>query len=168
LSSEILLILEKSLGMNSVKNKPGVLQKKNPPVGRIKSTRSSKTSEKINRVANHKARNALPNEFFKLKDLSGFNNENLAGLLGTTHRTIHNKKNSGEPFDLAQTERLRKLSQFFTEGTAIFGTKNEFKKWLEKPAYGLDYAIPCDLLKQPGGIDKLMDELYAIKFGDTV
>jgi putative toxin-antitoxin system antitoxin component (TIGR02293 family) len=154
--------------MNSVKNKTGVLQKKPPRVGQIKSTRSFKTSEKINGMANHKVQNALPHEFFILKDLSGFNNENLAALLGTTHRTIHNKKNSGEPFDLAQTERLRKLSQFFTEGTAIFGTKKEFKEWLEKPAYGLDYAIPGDLLKQPGGLDKVMDELYAIKFGDTI
>ena len=151
--------------MNSVKNKFGTLQKKDRRKPR---TVATATAKKIHGALKHKVQNALPEEFFSLKEISGFNNENLAALLGTTHRTIHNKKISGEPFDLAQTERLRKLSQLFTEGNKIFGNKKEFGEWLEKPAYGLDYSIPYDLLKQPGGLDKVTDELYAIKFGDTV
>lgn len=154
--------------MNSVTNKSGVLKKKVQRTRRIGAAQKAKSSKKVNDVTHRKVQNALPEEFFSLKEISGFSNENLAALLGTTHRTIHNKKNSGEPFDLAQTERLRKLSQLFTEGSKIFGNKNEFRGWLEKPAYSLDYAIPYDLLKQPGGLDKVMDELYAIKFGDTI
>jgi putative toxin-antitoxin system antitoxin component (TIGR02293 family) len=154
--------------MNSVKNKAGALKKKDQRTRRSTAAQPAVASKKINGIAHRKVQNALPKEFFMLKEISGFNNENLAGLLGTTHRTIHNKKNSGEPFDLAQTERLRKLSQLFTEGNKIFSTKKEFSDWLEKPAYGLDYAIPYDLLQQPGGLDKVMDELYAIKFGDTI
>ena len=151
--------------MNSVKSKSGTLQKK---VRGTSQNSATVALEKINGVLKHKVHNALPKEFFMLKEISGFNNENLAGLLGTTHRTIHNKKNSGEPFDIAQTERLRKLSRLFKEGNEIFGNKKEFGEWLGKPAYGLDYAIPYDLLQQPGGLDKVMDELFAIKFGDTV
>jgi|GEM_PF-3306135 len=154
--------------MNSVKNKTGSSHKKGKRARRTGTAQSSVSPKKINGNAHHKAQNALLNEFFLLKDLSGFNNENLAGLIGTTHRTIHNKKISGEPFDLAQTERLRKLAQLFTEGNEIFGNKNEFNQWLEKPAYGLDYSVPYDLLQQPGGLDKVMNELYAIKFGDTI
>jgi len=154
--------------MNSVKNKVVASKKKDQRTRRSTAAQPAVASKKINGVAHHKVQNALPQEFFMLKEISGFNNENLAGLLGTTHRTIHNKKNSGEPFDLAQTERLRKLAQLFTEGNEIFGTKKEFNEWLEKPAYGLDYAVPYDLLQQPGGLDKIMDELYAIKFGDTI
>ncbi|MEO8415253.1 MAG: antitoxin Xre/MbcA/ParS toxin-binding domain-containing protein [Ginsengibacter sp.] len=151
--------------MNSVKNKSGTLQKKDHRTSQIVVTVAPK---KINGVVKYKNQNALAKEFFMLKEISGFNNENLAGLLGTTHRTIHNKKNSGEPFDIAQTERLRKLSRLFKEGYEIFSNKKEFSEWLGKPAYGLDYAIPYDLLQQPGGLDSVMDELYAIKFGDTI
>lgn len=154
--------------MNSVKNKEEVFRKKTKRIARDIRAQSHVPSKKINGIEKSKVQNALPKEFFLLKDISGFNNENLAMLLGTTYRTIHNKKNSCEPFDIAQTERLRKLSHLFKEGNEIFGNKKEFNEWLEKPAYGLDYVIPSELLKQPGGLDKVMDELNSIKFGDTI
>ena len=62
---------------------------------------------------------------------------------------------------LAQTERLRKLSQLFTEGNDIFGTKKEFSEWLEITRLWLRLCDSDDLLKQPGGLDIVMDELYA-------
>jgi putative toxin-antitoxin system antitoxin component (TIGR02293 family) len=154
--------------MNSVTNKTSAIKKKVQRTKRTMSAQKALTSKKVKDVTHRKVQNASPKEFFLLKELSGLNNENLAALLGTTHRTIHNKKNSGEPFDLAQTERLRKLSQLFAEGNKIFGSKKEFCEWLEKPAYSLDYAIPYELLEQPGGLDKVIDELNAIKFGDTI
>ena len=80
--------------MNAFKNKPGALWKKEKPIVKITHSHSLSFSKKINGTAKHKAENASPKEFFLLKDISGFNNENLAMLLGTTHRTIHNKKNS--------------------------------------------------------------------------
>lgn len=154
--------------MNPVKNREEALRKKTKRIVRAIPAQSQVPSKKINGIAKHKDQNALPKEFFLLKDISGFTNENLAVLLGTTHRTIHNKKNSGEPFDIAQTERLRKLTHLFKEGNEIFGNKKEFNEWLEKPAYGLDYVVPFELLKQPGGLDKIMGELNSIKFGDTI
>lgn len=153
--------------MNSAKTKDGALRKKIKRVARVTPAQSH-SSKKINSIVKSKVQNALPKEFFLLKDISGFTSENLAALLGTTHRTIHNKKNSGEPFDIAQTERLRKLSHLFKEGNEIFGNKKEFSEWLEKPAYGLDYVVPSELLKQPGGLDKVINELNSIKFGDAI
>lgn len=60
--------------------------------------------------------NASPKEFFLLKEASGYTIENLAPILGTTSRTILNKKNNKVPFNIPQTARLRKLSQLFEEG----------------------------------------------------
>ena len=57
--------------------------------------------------------NASVKEFSSLKDISGYNNEELATLVGITHRTIRNKKSNNELFDIAQTERLRKLNLLF-------------------------------------------------------
>ncbi len=107
-------------------------------------------------------------EFQQLKELSGLSAETLASLMGTTTRTLQNKKSGKTSFDLPLTERLRKLIQLFKEGTELLRTKDQFSKWLKQPAYGLDYTIPFDLLKNPGGLDKVMDELSAIKYGDTV
>ena len=154
--------------MNSAKNRKEALRKKTKRIVRAIPAQSHVPSKKINGIVKHKAQNAFPKEFFLLKDISGFTNEKLAMLIGTTYRTIHNKKNSGEPFDIGQTERLRKLTHLFKEGNEIFGNKKEFNEWLEKPAYGLDYVIPFELLNQPGGLDKIMDELNSIKFGDTI
>lgn len=129
---------------------------------------NGQTNKKINGTLHHTMQHATVNEFALLKDMSGYTYEELAALLGTTHRTIRNKKNNGELFDIAQTERLRKLSQLFKEGNEVFGNKEEFNSWLRKPAYGLDYDTPSELLKQPGGLDKVMNELNSIKFGNTV
>jgi len=129
---------------------------------------NGKQHKKVNGTTHHNMQPATVNEFSVLKDISGYANEDLAALVGITHRTIRNKKNNGESFDIAQTERLRKLSLLFKEGHEIFSNKEEFNGWLQKPAYGLDYDIPAELLKQPGGLDKVLNELNSIKFGDTV
>lgn len=112
--------------------------------------------------------NATVKEFSALKDISGYNNESLAALVGISHRTIRNKSINNEKFDLAQTERLRKLHLLFIEGNDVFGNKQQFHTWLQKPAYGLDYSTPGELLQQPGGLDKVLNEINALKFGDTV
>ena len=41
----------------------------------------------------------------------------------------------------------------------MFGDKDQFHNWLQKPAYGLDYNTPDELLKQPGGLDKVLNEI---------
>ena len=148
------LIKNKKASKNTVKHN---IKKE---TGRV----NGNSNKKINGVIQH----ASTDEFSSLKDISGYTNDDLATLVGTTHRTIRNKKTSGEFFDIAQTERLRKLTLLFEEGNEIFSNKEEFNNWLQKPAYGLDYDTPSELLKQPGGLDKVFNELRSIKFGDTV
>ena len=155
--------------MNSIKNKTEAGPRKKKTTANRIAVHSGKTAaKKINSTVINKVQHASTQEFFLLKDISGYKNEKLATLLGTTTRTIQNKKNSGEPFDIAQTERLRKLGQLFKEGNELFGNNEEFNKWLQKPSYGLDYNIPSELLKLPGGLDKVMTELNSIKFGDAI
>lgn len=150
--------------MSLVKNKPASKQ----PLKSSTKKPAAKTNGHSNKKTNDAIQHASVDEFSLLKDISGYTNEELATLVGTTHRTIRNKKNSGELFDIAQTERLRKLTHLFEEGKEVFSHKDEFNSWLQKPAYGLDYDKPSELLKQPGGLDKVFNELRSIKFGDTV
>ena len=126
------------------------------------------TKKKLNGSSHQKISHASVQEFSSLKDISGYNNEELATLVGITHRTIRNKKSNNELFDIAQTERLRKLNLLFSEGNEVFGDTDQFHNWLQKPAYGLDYNTPDELLKQPGGLDKVLNEVRGIKYGDTI
>lgn len=124
--------------------------------------------KKTNGILKKNIRHSTVQEFTLLKNISGYTNEDLAALIGITHRTIRNKKSNDEVFNIAQTERLRKLNMLFKEGNEVFQNKLQFNEWLHKPAYGLDYNIPAELLKEPGGLDKVMNELYSIKFGDAI
>ena len=153
--------------MNSVKNGSRLVSTRKKSIPTISTHPGNKIAKKRN-VKDRHLQLAYTEEFFLLKDISANSNENLATLLGTTTRTIQNKKNNAEPFDISQTERLRKLTKLFKEGNETFGNKDEFNKWMQAPSYGLDYAIPYELLKKPGGMDKIIDELNAIKFGDTI
>jgi putative toxin-antitoxin system antitoxin component (TIGR02293 family) len=155
--------------MNSIKNKREAKPHKKKTTSHSSSSNSGTVIIKKSNGDAYKAQNASTQEFFLLKEIAaGYKNENLATLLGTTSRTIQNKKNNGEHFDISQTERLRKLNQLFKEGNELFGNKEEFNEWLQKPSYGLDNNIPSELLKQPGGLDKVMTELNSIKFGDAI
>ena len=147
--------------MNHVKEKVKVNKTK-------PASRKSGLTPKANGTVDSKTGNASGKEFSVLKEISGYNNDELAELIGITHRTIRNKKNNDEIFNIAQTERLRKLNLLFTEGNEVFGNKGEFHAWLQQPAYGLDYNTPDELLKQPGGLDKVLNEINGIKYGDTV
>ena len=154
--------------MSLIKNKP--TKNKTGDAVSVKtnsSLRNGTAVKKTNGVL-QSVKNATVKEFTLLKDISGYRNEELAALVGITHRTIRNKKNNEELFNIAQTERLRKLNLLFEEGNEIFNNKDQFNKWLQKPSYGLDYNIPSELLKQPGGLDKVMNELNSIKYGDTL
>jgi len=147
--------------MSAVKEKVKINPAKKP-------TSKNSSEHKLNGRTIHTKQNASVKEFSFLKDISSYNNEELAALVGITHRTIRNKKSNNELFDIAQTERLRKLNLLFIEGNEVFGDKDEFHNWLQKPAYGLDYNTPDELLKQPGGLDKVLTEVNSIKFGDTI
>ena len=41
-----------------------------------------------------------------------------------------------------------------------------FRRWLDKPAYGLDHQPPLALLETSGGIDLVADEVDRIAHGD--
>ncbi len=131
-------------------------------------TRQKKSTKSTDDAPPHKIEHAAIAEFFSLKENSGLTIKNLALLLGTTQRTIQNKKNTGVHFDMVQTERLKKLILLFETGIEVFGNSEQFNQWLQKPAYGLYGSIPFDLLMHPGGLDKVLNEVSAIKFGDTV
>ena len=52
------------------------------------------------------------------------------------------------------------------EGEEVLGTVPAFRRWLDKPAYGLDNQAPLVLLETSGGTDLVTDEVARIAHGD--
>lgn len=52
-------------------------------------------------------------------------------------------------------------------GTDIFGSKDEFNKWLNTKSYGLNNQIPANLLNTDEGIILVYEELIRIAYGAT-
>jgi putative toxin-antitoxin system antitoxin component (TIGR02293 family) len=58
------------------------------------------------------------------------------------------------------------MKALFEHGTDVFGSVESFRRWLDKPAYGLDNQVPFALLHTSGGMDLIQDELIRIEYGD--
>lgn len=61
---------------------------------------------------------------------------------------------------------MLKIMALFQTGESVFGSADAFRRWMDKPAYGLGSQIPFDLLHTSGGIDLIMDEVVRIEYGD--
>jgi putative toxin-antitoxin system antitoxin component (TIGR02293 family) len=104
--------------------------------------------------------------FDKVVVESGYNKEELAKFMGINMRTIQNKRKSGGEIAQKDAEHLLKLRELFKRGQEIFGSKEEFKRWMDKPAFGLDNRPPASLINFISGIDLVGRELTRIEYGD--
>ncbi|WKN33774.1 DUF2384 domain-containing protein [Porifericola rhodea] len=57
-------------------------------------------------------------------------------------RTITNYKNKNKDFRKNDAEHLLKLQKLFEPGKEVFGSSEEFARWLSKPSYGLEGCVP--------------------------
>lgn len=63
-------------------------------------------------------------------------------------------------------EQSLKLMALYQKGTELFGSTEAFNRWLGKPNYGLNFAVPLELLQTSGGKDLVLEELIRLEFGD--
>lgn len=99
--------------------------------------------------------------------LTGFKKEQIATLFNTSAKTITRYTQEGKNLDVVDSEHALKLIALFKKGNEIFGELDAFRKWIMKPAYGLGWEIPAELMETSGGIELIMEELYRIEFGAT-
>jgi putative toxin-antitoxin system antitoxin component (TIGR02293 family) len=90
----------------------------------------------------------------------------MANILHITTKTLQSYKQSKKKLSTANSEQTLKLLALQMKGEEVFGATDAFRRWLEKPAYGLDGQVPLDLLETSGGIDLVMEEVERIAYGD--
>lgn len=91
----------------------------------------------------------------------------ISELIDLNLKTI--KKYKAENINLSplRGELMLKLVALYKKGSKIFGTRESFLSWIAKPAYGLGYLVPLDLMKTSDGIGLVEEELDRIQYGDT-
>ncbi len=104
--------------------------------------------------------------FFELADLTGYRREQLADVFDTSLKTFQRYEREQRRLNPQDSERILKLKALFEYGTDVFGSTESFRRWLDKPAYGLDGQVPFGLLHTSGGMDLIQDELVRIEYGD--
>jgi putative toxin-antitoxin system antitoxin component (TIGR02293 family) len=92
--------------------------------------------------------------------------DQLAEILHITTKTLRNYRQDKRKLNPSHSEQTLKLLALQIKGSKVFGEAPSFRRWLEKPAYGLDDQVPLDLLETSGGIDLVMEELDRIAYGD--
>jgi putative toxin-antitoxin system antitoxin component (TIGR02293 family) len=104
--------------------------------------------------------------FFETVSVTGFTKEALASLLDTSVKTLQRQRKANNRLTTLRSEHLLKLMALYEHGQEVFGSVEEFKKWLSKPAFGLGNYLPMELLKTFSGIDLIEEELTRIDYGD--
>jgi putative toxin-antitoxin system antitoxin component (TIGR02293 family) len=92
--------------------------------------------------------------------------DELADLLHTTTKTLRTYRDANKRLAPAASEQVLKLLALARQGTEVFGEAAAFRRWLGKPAYGLDNQPPLALLQTSGGIDLVAEEVSRIAYGD--
>lgn len=104
--------------------------------------------------------------FFEIADLTGYRREQLAQVFDTSLKTFQRYEREQRKLNPQDSEKVLKIMALFQTGESVFGSAAAFRRWMDKPAYGLGDQVPFDLLHTSGGIDLLMDELMRIEYGD--
>ncbi|MDX1641520.1 MAG: antitoxin Xre/MbcA/ParS toxin-binding domain-containing protein [Balneolaceae bacterium] len=114
----------------------------------------------------NRAQNGLPAAaFFDLVKITGFSNQELAGLLNLSFKTIQRYQKEGKKLSALNSEQLLKIIALYQKAEEVFGSLSSFNQWLRKPAPGLGGKEPFSFMQTSGGIDLIREELIRIEFG---
>ena len=102
----------------------------------------------------------------ELSRITHLKREFLAGIINLSTKTLDRYKMQKKRLSPAGSELMLKLFALYRKGEDLFGNTEEFGRWIDAPAFGLNYKVPRDLLITSTGIDLVMEELTRIEFGD--
>lgn len=87
-------------------------------------------------------RKGIPKEALKeLKEKAGFDDDQLANVLGVARTTLLHKKGT-EKFPLGLSEKIMSLADLYSFGYEIFGEREEFNQWIFQPLPALGGQAP--------------------------
>lgn len=91
--------------------------------------------------------------------------ETTARMLNTSEPTIYRWTRDNRNLDRNFTIKLFEVADLFLYGSEVFGSQENFFKWLNLPNVALGGMEPQTLIEIPEGISKVKDILGRIEYG---
>lgn len=107
-----------------------------------------------------------PQAVFDFISLSMLSPTLVEKSLAKTIKTFTSYKINNSSLDAVTSEKLLKLFKLYGKGVTIFGSAEEFNKWMAEPAFGLGNQLPQNLLDTITGVELVSEELTRIEYGD--
>ena len=104
--------------------------------------------------------------FDDMVTVADYDKDFAADLLDVSYKTVTRYQREKKKLSPLQSEYVLKTIVLFNKGSQVFGDKDSFNRWLDKPAYGLGNRIPRAFITTVGGINFVIDELNRIAHGD--
>ncbi|HXT12305.1 MAG TPA: antitoxin Xre/MbcA/ParS toxin-binding domain-containing protein [Candidatus Angelobacter sp.] len=94
-------------------------------------------------------------------------NDTLAPMLGISRATIHRIKGKGREkrLDPAVSDRVVRFARLMGKAIDVFGSRDDARKWLSSPQFGLGGAVPFDYATTELGAREVEDLLGRIEHG---
>ncbi|MBV6510829.1 MAG: hypothetical protein FMNOHCHN_00307 [Ignavibacteriaceae bacterium] len=102
----------------------------------------------------------------KLLKITGLRKEIVAAILSISVKTLDRYLASPVTLSPSSSELLIKTVTLYTRGASLFGSPENFREWMSKPAFGLQGLVPVTLLTTASGIDLISEELGRLEAGD--
>lgn len=99
-----------------------------------------------------------------LKENTGLSYSFLADCLHINLRTLQRYKED-QRFSQAVSERALMIADAYARGYEVFGDKEAFQQWVQKPVTAMANQVPVQLLTSTYGIHLLLTELGRIEHG---
>ena len=110
-------------------------------------------------------REGLEYSYFEtLQSDLGLSQQALAELLAITPRTLQNRKHSGR-FTPQESDHLLRIARVLAHVKAFFGTLEQSRNWLKKPAYAFNDQTPLSLLDTEIGAEQVTILIKRIDYG---
>jgi len=128
-----------------------------------------KTAIKDNYSILYSANKGVKAQVFEdIATISGIDRNELAErVFGVSYKTIKRYLKESKNLNPRNSELSLKLLHMFRKGIRVFGNKESFVRWINKPAYGIGDLIPINIINTSTGIDLIEDELFRIEYGAT-
>jgi putative toxin-antitoxin system antitoxin component (TIGR02293 family) len=103
-----------------------------------------------------------------IKDLTDLNDDFISSWLNISVRSLRSYRKPKERLKDNMKERIIVLLSLMQHGIQVFGTKNNFDKWLTTKNFFLDGKEPNTFLNTITGVRFIDDRLTAMEYGDNV
>ncbi len=114
-------------------------------------------------------RKGIPYSLFNLIQIfAPFSENDWAGFLDISTKSLHRYKLSSTPFKPSQSEKIIEIAEVMNIGLDVFGNMPKFKLWLDTPNFTMGNMMPIELLKDSYGKELVISELIRINHGILV